>query len=86
MPEPHWYLPAIGVEPEHQDRGLGSALMRAGIRRADRDGKPIYLETETEGNVGYYEHLGFEVVEEMNATGVDLPLWLMSRRLSAPRP
>ena len=26
--EPHWYLPLIGVDPIHQGKGLGSALMR----------------------------------------------------------
>jgi ribosomal protein S18 acetylase RimI-like enzyme len=85
MPAPHWYVPAIGVAPEHQGRGLGSALMRAGIARADRDGRPIYLETETEGNVGYYEHLGFDVIEQMVAAEIDLPFWLMLRR-PAPTP
>jgi ribosomal protein S18 acetylase RimI-like enzyme len=79
MPRPHWYLEAIGVEPQHQGAGFGSALVRAGMRRADWDKTPVYLETETEGNVGYYEHLGFEVVEQTIATGLNLPLWLMIR-------
>ena len=26
--EPHWYLPLIGVDPAHQGRGHGDALMR----------------------------------------------------------
>jgi GNAT superfamily N-acetyltransferase len=26
-PEPHWYLPLIGVDPAHQGHGLGDALM-----------------------------------------------------------
>jgi len=79
MPRPHWYLEAIGVEPDHQGAGLGSALVRAGIARADRDKTPVYLETETEGNVGYYEYLGFGVVDQIVATGLDLPLWMMTR-------
>ncbi len=79
MPRPHWYLEAIGVDPQHQGAGFGSGLVRAGVRRADRDHTPVYLETETEGNVGFYEHLGFEVVEQAVAAGLDLPLWLMVR-------
>lgn len=79
MPIPHWYLEAIGVDPEHQGAGFGSALVRAGMWRADRDGTPIYLETETEGNVRFYEHLGFDVVEQTVAAGLNLPLWLMVR-------
>lgn len=84
VPQPHWYLHAIGVEPEQQSRGLGTALIEAGIRRADDGGHPIYLETETQSNVGYYQHLGFEVVEEIVAARVDLPLWLMIRHSRAP--
>ncbi|MFW2383171.1 MAG: GNAT family N-acetyltransferase, partial [Acidimicrobiales bacterium] len=68
MPDPHWYLSAIGVDPEHQGEGLGSALVRSGIHRADDGNMPIYLETETEGNVRFYENLGFEVIEEVTAT------------------
>jgi ribosomal protein S18 acetylase RimI-like enzyme len=83
MPEPHWYLSAIGVEPESQGRGVGSALVRSGIEKASHEDRPLYLETETKGNVGYYEHLGFEVVEEMVAREIDLPLWLMIRRSAA---
>lgn len=79
MPIPHWYLEAIGVDPEHQGAGFGTALVRAGIQRADRDQTPIYLETETEGNVRFYEHLGFDVVEQTVASGLNLPLWLMAR-------
>ena len=26
-PEPHWYLPLIGVDPMYQGRGIGSALL-----------------------------------------------------------
>jgi len=79
MPRPHWYLEAIGVEPEHQGAGFGSALVGAGLRRADLDNSPVYLETETERNVAFYENLGFGVVEQTVATGLDLPLWLMIR-------
>jgi ribosomal protein S18 acetylase RimI-like enzyme len=79
MPRPHWYLEAIGVEPDQQGAGFGSALVRAGMLRADRDKAPIYLETETEANVAFYEHLGFDLVEKTVATDLDLPLWLMMR-------
>ena len=79
MAEPHWYLTAIGVEPEHRGEGFGSALVRSGMTRSDREGTPIYLETETQDNVGYYQHLGFDVIEQTVATGLGLPVWLMIR-------
>ncbi len=80
MPSPHWYLSAVGVDPSRHGQGLGSALVRSGMGRADRDGLPMYLETETESNVRFYEHLGFVVLEETVATGLGLPVWLMSRQ------
>ena len=79
MPEAHWYLQAIGVDPDRQGRGLGTALVRDGLRRADEAGTRTYLETETEGNVAFYERLGFEVIEQLTADAIDLPLWLMAR-------
>lgn len=82
-PEPHWYVSAIGVDPAQQGEGLGSRLIAAGVERADREGRPIYLETETRSNVDFYEHRGFEVIEEIVVTGLDLPVWLMIR---SPQP
>jgi GNAT superfamily N-acetyltransferase len=79
MPNPHWYLAAIGVDPARQGAGLGSRLMRVGMALADRENAAIYLETETEANVGFYQHLGFEVVQQITALGLDLPIWLMVR-------
>lgn len=82
VPEPHWYLWVVGVEPRLHGQGLGTLLVRDGLARADRDGTPAYLETETAGNVSYYEGLGFVVVEELVAAGVGVPLWLMLRQPS----
>ena len=83
MPEPHWYVSAIGVEPERQGQGLGSVLMNHALARADRDGVPIYLETESESNVGFYSHLGFAVIEEIEVGAAKVPIWLMSRPAAA---
>lgn len=83
MPEPHWYLMAIGVDPEHQGQGSGSALVRAGMRRADCDRMSIYLETETDVNVRFYERLGFEVIDELNVAELGLPFSLMVRPADA---
>lgn len=77
MPEPHWYLSAIGVDPERQGTGLGSMLVEAGMERARHEGKSVYLETETTGNVAFYERLEFQVIEEIEAVGIGVPIWLM---------
>ena len=79
VPSPHFYLSAIGVDPDRQGQGIGTALMRPVLERADRDGVPAYLETAVARNVLLYERLGFDVVEEMELPGTDVRGWLMLR-------
>ncbi len=43
--EPLSYLSHIGVAPERQGEGIGTALMHDGLARADRDGVAAWLET-----------------------------------------
>ena len=64
VPEPHWYLAGIGVDPPQRRRGIGSALIAPGIEASERDGIPCALLTNTEQNLAFYEHHGFEVVLE----------------------
>lgn len=59
---PHWYLQFIGVAPAAQGQGIGGALLRAGLTRAE--GQPCYLETATPSNVGLYQAHGFAVRNE----------------------
>ena len=62
VPEPHWYLLIVGVDPEFQGRGLGSALVNEGLARADEARCPCYLETSDTRNLPWYERHGFKVV------------------------
>jgi GNAT superfamily N-acetyltransferase len=57
--EPHWYLPLIGIDPAHQGKGLGSALLKHATDICDRDGMPAYLESSNLANVPFYERHGF---------------------------
>ena len=76
--EPHHYLPFLGVDPAAQGRGFGSALLRTGLDRADRDGLPSYLEATSPRNRALYERHGFKVVGKI--TSADSPaLWPMIR-------
>jgi len=59
---PHFYLEALGVEPLHQGKGLGRALVQAGISHADELQVPSYLETHNPANLGFYQSLGFSIV------------------------
>jgi ribosomal protein S18 acetylase RimI-like enzyme len=58
--EPHWYLPLIGVDPAHQGRGYGDALMAYVLQRCDRDRAPAYLESTNPRNISLYRRHGFE--------------------------
>src|SRR5215208_7110542 len=40
---PHWYLDYVGVEPERQGRGAGSALLAPMLARCDMEGRGAYL-------------------------------------------
>jgi ribosomal protein S18 acetylase RimI-like enzyme len=62
LPEPHWQLRVLGVLPGWQRRGLGSALVREGLARADRDFRPCYVETCDERNLAFYRRHGFRVL------------------------
>lgn len=76
--EPHWYLAAIGSDPEVRGTGFGHALMRSGLERADREHAPAYLESSKAENIGYYERFGFEVIAEIAPPGGP-SLWPMWR-------
>ena len=78
-PGPHFYLSALGVDPDRQGEGIGTALMQPILERADSGGVPAYLETATARNVLLYERQGFGVVEELTLPGTDVHGWLMRR-------
>ena len=63
--EPVWYLPLIAVDPAHQGKGIGSALMKEVLKRVDQDGLPAYLESSNPRNISLYERHGFETIGEI---------------------
>lgn len=63
--EPAWYLNFVGVVPGRQGQGIGSALMRRALHRADADCMPAYLEATSEHNRRLYERHGFAVLREL---------------------
>lgn len=64
---PCWYLPLIGVDPAHQGRGCGSALLQYALARCDREKMPAYLESSNPRNVTLYRRHGFEVIGRIQA-------------------
>lgn len=75
---PHYYVRDVGVLPEMQGRGLGSALMAPTLERCDREGLPAYLEASSERSAALYERLGFGHLSELSVLGSP-PLRLMQR-------
>jgi GNAT superfamily N-acetyltransferase len=65
--EPHWYLAILGVDPRHQGRGIGSALLGKTLERCDEERLPAYLESSNPANIPLYERHGFEVQGEIRA-------------------
>lgn len=78
-PEPHWYLMVVGVDPELQGQGAGSAIVREGLALADRESKPCYLETSERRNLAFYERLGFVVLDEATLGKGGPKAWAMRR-------
>lgn len=79
VPEPHWYLAGIGVEPAHQREGIGSALITPGLEAVSAAGLPAALLTNSDRNLSFYRRHGFEVVRE-GRTPEDGPrAWMMRR-------
>jgi ribosomal protein S18 acetylase RimI-like enzyme len=77
--QPHWQLLIVGVDPDLQGQGRGAALVRDGLKRADQQGLPCYLDTSKRANIGFYEHLGFVVVDEVPLGKGGPPAWGMRR-------
>ncbi len=83
VPEPHWYLAGIGVEPGRRRSGVGTALMQPGLEASARDDVACALLTNNEENLAFYELHGFEVVREGRTPDDGPPAWMMRRRPTA---
>jgi ribosomal protein S18 acetylase RimI-like enzyme len=73
-----WYLHVAGCDTSHQGRGLGRAVVQAGLDRAAGRTR-CYLETATERNLGFYQALGFQVTAEWRVPDGGPTFWSMLR-------
>lgn len=85
VPEPHWYLDMVGVDPARQGAGVGGTLLRAIHERADSDGWPTALFTVQPRNVPFYERHGYELVAEGTEPIAGLSYWCFRRAPLASR-
>jgi GNAT superfamily N-acetyltransferase len=77
--ERHYYLPFVGVIPEAEGRGLGTALIRPVLEKCDRERIPAYLEATSVGSRRCYERAGFHTLSEQRLAGDGPPFWPMWR-------
>lgn len=82
-PGPTWFLACVGTRPAWRGRGIGGALVQAGLRAVDEHGHAAGLETSSEANVRLYLRVGFAVVAEVEPPGGAPHVWVMHR---PPRP
>lgn len=58
---PMYYLWFIGVEPDEQNKGIGSSLLNEIITESDAEKRIICLETSTLKNIPWYQKSGFTI-------------------------
>jgi ribosomal protein S18 acetylase RimI-like enzyme len=80
MQQPHWYLWALGVQPDSQGQGIGGRLIQPVLERSAEEGLPCYLETQKEGNVAFYQKHGFEVLSVGEVLGNGIMVWMMVKK------
>lgn len=77
--ERHYYLPFVGVLPESQRRGLGTALLGPVLEKCDRERVPAYLEATNVGSRRCYERVGFQIRSEERVADDGPPFFAMWR-------
>jgi GNAT superfamily N-acetyltransferase len=84
--EPHWYLNILGVRPEAQRSGFGTALLTSMLDRLDREQLPLYLDTGTPENVVFYQRRGFRLTAQAEDPEHDVCVYGLRRDPPAAAP
>jgi GNAT superfamily N-acetyltransferase len=69
----------MAVLPGYRRHGIASALLEAGHGWADAARLPCALDTESPGNVAFYQRRGYQVIAESSVPGSDLRITAMRR-------
>jgi ribosomal protein S18 acetylase RimI-like enzyme len=72
------YLWFVGVNPEAQNKRIGSSLLTQLIGRFDSQNRPIYLETSVDRNLSWYQKHGFEIYQTIEQS---YTLYLLRRKI-----
>ncbi len=74
--QPFWYLGILAVHPDSAGRGLGLAVMNAGIEFVRSNRGMAILETTNERNPEYYRRSGWHILNKIETT-TPSTLWIM---------
>jgi ribosomal protein S18 acetylase RimI-like enzyme len=69
--KPHWHIGPIGVRPNVQGSGVGRALLATFLTTADELDAAVFLETDVDRNVEFYEGFGFAVISREDIVGIN---------------
>nr|MDO8113948.1 GNAT family N-acetyltransferase [Candidatus Sigynarchaeota archaeon] len=79
---PHAYLFLLAVDPSFQGKGFAGQLVKHLTGMLDASHLGCYLETSHAGNVDFYVHHGFELVETKDVPGTALTIRALLRKPS----
>jgi GNAT superfamily N-acetyltransferase len=80
LPRRWRYLEMIGVAPDRQGKGLGSALLAKVLEDAALAGLPLVLVTDRAANLPFYERAGLKLVAQGAALNGTVPWWTFRTR------
>lgn len=77
------YLWIVGVHPKAAGQGLGKQMIQTALSAMRRRGhSTCLLRTDSEKNVPFYKHLGFQQIHAGIVPDSQLPYWLFSQDLN----
>lgn len=76
---PSAYIYIMAVDPDHQGRGFGTALLKKILSHIEESQTPAHLETTNPANVPFYESFGFRVSGQLELASGGPTLWAMQR-------
>jgi ribosomal protein S18 acetylase RimI-like enzyme len=79
VPQKHWYLLVLVVDPASQGQGMGGRLIQPILTKADAEGLPCYLETTNPQAVPFYEKYGFKTIYHGRIPGSNVSFWGIKR-------
>ncbi|TYQ15841.1 UNVERIFIED_CONTAM: acetyltransferase (GNAT) family protein [Acetivibrio alkalicellulosi] len=82
--KPYTYLMIIGVTSSCQGKGFGSRIMNVIKEDCDKKGLHLYLETETEENLRFYNKHDCNLLQKVVLKKLNLPMWQMAREPQSP--